>query len=178
MRKIIIGLFTGVLFGWIVWNIFLRNVDENYVLPAGYTGGVFVLFNETKGEGANTRDGVRIYSIPKDGVLRTSSKQQRGGRDVKYYYADGTQLRYLWPSDIIWELCEAEPDFWSDSIFVFAGRTSEKVHWFCVGSPVDKERLATEALAFLNEMNSQTTILEEGDSVGKVVRNPIFTSEE
>lgn len=173
MKKTILIITSLALFAWIVLRLLTSTENEKYIIPTGYTGNVFIIFDDPDGNKENYKDGERIYVIPEDGVFKTSFEQQSGGRNVEYYYSDGSQLHYVWPSDSIWNLVNMNQTILTDSIFVFSGRTSKGIHWFSIGNLLDKERLASQATDKLNEIHSNT-LLEEGDSVGKVIRNPIF----
>ena len=66
-----------------------------HLIADGYVGPVVIVFDDPSGEAPKTdEDGVIIYEIPPDGVLRLStSAPEAGTYDVDYSYAlpDGTR---------------------------------------------------------------------------------------
>ncbi|HZM00319.1 MAG TPA: hypothetical protein VFD43_08715 [Planctomycetota bacterium] len=73
---------------------------EIHLIPAGYQGQVVILHDVPDGEPARYEDGARVYPIPPDGVLRSSTPVPDGwwGPDeVRYFYVaeDGTRTRIV-----------------------------------------------------------------------------------
>ncbi|MBO9584424.1 MAG: hypothetical protein J7574_09725 [Flavobacterium sp.] len=66
---------------------------EIYLIQSGFKGKVNVIFNNAKGEPTKYENGVRIYEIPKDGILLTQFKVQEGLIKRDYYYVDGSGKR-------------------------------------------------------------------------------------
>src|SRR6185312_14368855 len=67
---------------------------ETYLIPAGYTGRVNIIFNRINGEPPKYENGRRVYNIPTSGILLTQFKDEYGITDHKYYHIrnDGTRL--------------------------------------------------------------------------------------
>jgi hypothetical protein len=61
---------------------------EIYLIPSNFKGKVNVIFNQVNGEPVRYQDDVRIYEIPKDGILLTQFKEQEGFIKREYYYTD------------------------------------------------------------------------------------------
>lgn len=86
--KVFIAVFAVIVVAAIVIGTRGLNGQENhtYVLPAGYTGWVAVIYNQ-KGYPELPKEGDAIVNrIPKNGVLKTSSAPTAGG--MTFFYAD------------------------------------------------------------------------------------------
>lgn len=68
---------------------------EVYLIPSNFKGKVNVIFGYSKGEPVKYENGVRIYEIPKDGILLTQFKVQEGLIKREYYYTNGPEKRVL-----------------------------------------------------------------------------------
>jgi hypothetical protein len=64
-----------------------------YLIPEGYKGHVYVIFNQKNGQKIEFEGRRRIYRIPKTGVLFTQFKDEEGWMDEDYYYITGTGKR-------------------------------------------------------------------------------------
>ena len=67
-----------------------------YLLPEGYVGAFYIVFNIPSGESQTYEDGARVYDIPEDGVLLMQSDSGAGRihtGDIKWFYEseDGTR---------------------------------------------------------------------------------------
>jgi len=65
-----------------------KKVKETFLVPDGFQGRINVIFNQPKAAAAPIEDGRRIYYIPADGILITSSKLETGFIDQEYFYID------------------------------------------------------------------------------------------
>ena len=64
--------------------------EEIYLLPKGYVGVVYIIFEQKTGKQPKYADGARVYEIPADGVLKTQFGFNDGWLDIpKFYYIDG-----------------------------------------------------------------------------------------
>ena len=129
------------------------------------------MYNENEGQSVKYDEkGNRVYIIPDNGILKTKFKFQGGWRDIKYTRRNGRQLRYLLPSDDIWNDTIIKKK--NDSIYVFNASNSDDF-WFLVGKIENIDSLGKEMdkkwLPFSNPV-----ILKEGDSIGEVKHNKIF----
>ncbi len=61
---------------------------EVYLVPSNFKGKVNVVFKQANGEPMKYEKGVRIYEIPKDGILLTQFKEQQGLIKREYFYID------------------------------------------------------------------------------------------
>lgn len=157
--KILIFLFIGSILFWYFFN---KVKGEVYVLPDTYKGAVIIFFNETNGAPEKFDDnGNRIYEVPSTGILKTKFKFQEGFRDVSYKTVDGKKLRYLWPSDKVWnDTLQNKPN---DSIYVYKASYA-KDYWFIVGKICEIDSLQ-EVMTRKWEPFSQKVVLKEGDNI-------------
>lgn len=80
---------------------------ETYILPDGYIGSFYIIFNVVDGEPGKEKDGARVYEIPSSGLLLTQMKTNEGWIDseqLKYYYrkpkGELTQITGRWTTSI------------------------------------------------------------------------------
>lgn len=65
-----------------------QAVKETFLIPSGFEGKINVVFNQPNAEAIPIENGRRIYKIPADGILVTSTKFEAGKIDQEYYYVD------------------------------------------------------------------------------------------
>ncbi len=65
-----------------------HKVKETFLIPSGFEGRINVIFNQPNSKEIKVKEGRRIYEIPFDGILLTSSKLETGILDQEYYYID------------------------------------------------------------------------------------------
>lgn len=65
-----------------------QTVKETFLIPSGFEGRINVVFNQPNSNSISIENGRRIYEIPRDGILITSSKLETGILDQEYYYID------------------------------------------------------------------------------------------
>ncbi|WP_333660527.1 DUF6843 domain-containing protein [Chishuiella changwenlii] len=136
----------GLLLLWgivyLFWKLHYTAEDEVFILPDDFEGAVIVLYNKKNGQAEKYDEkGNRVYIIPKNGILKTKFKFQEGWRDIKYTYNNGTQLRYLLPSDDVWNDTITKKK--NDSIYVFNASYSND-YWFLVGKTTNIDSLTKE----------------------------------
>jgi len=80
---------------------------EIYLLPEGFKGSVYIIFNIPKGKPPKYEVGARIYEIPSSGVLMTQMKANQGwihSDKIKYIFInkDGskTPITGRWTSSL------------------------------------------------------------------------------
>ena len=62
---------------------------EIFMIPENYKGVIVVVFNQASGEEIFYDGGRRVYSIPKNGILRTKFKKTIHGKiNQQYFYVD------------------------------------------------------------------------------------------
>lgn len=162
-------LFLGCIFIFWKW----KNTAENevFVIPNDFEGAVIVLYDEKCGKSEKyDKEGNRIYTIPKNGILKTKFKFQKGWRNIIYTRKNGKELAYLLPSDSIWNDTITKKN--NDNIYVFNASYSDDF-WFLVGKIRDIDFLQKE-MDKKWELFSNPVILKEGDSIGNVRHNKIF----
>ena len=67
-------------------------------------------------------------------MLKTQFKSEEGWRDIKYIRKNGTELRYLWPPDKVWDDTINVNSIYKDSIYVYKATSSGD---FVVGKAKD-----------------------------------------
>jgi hypothetical protein len=55
-----------------------KGEDEIYLVPEGYQGAVFILFDQADGVKKKYEDGKRVYEIPENGILKTKFSINKG----------------------------------------------------------------------------------------------------
>ncbi|MCC9041167.1 hypothetical protein LNQ81_00235 [Myroides sp. M-43] len=168
---IILGILVFLACVFIFWK--WKNTSENevFILPDDFEGAVIVLYNKQNGEPKKyDKEGNRIYTIPESGILKTKFKFQKGWRDIRYTRKNGTELRYLLPSDNIWNDTITKKR--NDNIYVFNASYSDDF-WFLVGKIRDINSLGKK-MDEKWEQFSNPVILKDGDSIGNVRHNKIF----
>ena len=70
-----------------------QKVKETFLVPAGFQGRINVIFNQPNAAPIPVENGRRIYQIPVDGILVTSSKLETGFIDQEYYFVDKSGKR-------------------------------------------------------------------------------------
>lgn len=95
--KIIGLMFLALLLavGSYVWKTEFGD-DEMFILPGGYRGIVFILYDQKNGEPLKYDGGKRVYEIPANGVLKTQFSLNTGWhRFGEYYYKENGILLKL-----------------------------------------------------------------------------------
>ena len=75
-----------------------KGEDEIHLIPEGYTGSVFIIFNQPDGQEKLYEDGKRVYKIPSDGILKTQFSPNEGLGYVDYYYVNGERKKLEYKS--------------------------------------------------------------------------------
>lgn len=98
--KILISLF--LLYGlYLIWAIFAfgggcNNMEgEIHYIPKGFTGRIYIIFDDKNGLPKEYLRNRRLYKIPKSGILRTQFKANYGwinsDKDQNFYYIDNNK---------------------------------------------------------------------------------------
>ena len=69
------------------------TTPETYLIPNGYRGQVYVIFNQKDGQEKEFEGRRRIYKIPTTGVLFTQFKDEQGWINQDYYYVTSSGQR-------------------------------------------------------------------------------------
>lgn len=130
IRKLILRIIFALIsiYGvYLLWAVFAfgggcnRMNSETHILPFNYTGMVYIIFNQKDGLPKEyTKEGSRLYRIPKSGVLKSKFKGNFGwidaGSKINFYYSKGDSLLYI--HKLITEK-EFEADIDSNEVVVF-----------------------------------------------------------
>lgn len=70
-----------------------------YLIPKGYTGDVIILFNQPDGVVPEVENGLYVYKMPENGILKVKIKGYAGIVNKSYYYVDENnerqEIKYL-----------------------------------------------------------------------------------
>jgi hypothetical protein len=84
--------------------LYFGSTTEKFLIPEGYKGDVYVIYNASDGAPEQRTRWQVTYVIPSDGVLRTRGSMTRNFTKSKYFYQrpDGTleKIRNFWPVTI------------------------------------------------------------------------------
>ena len=88
-KQVIAGTGVGLilLVGYWYWSMLgFGNEAEVNLIPPNFRGVVYILFDQTQGNGKEYEGGKRIYRIPRSGVLKTKFSAQTGMTRLPEYY--------------------------------------------------------------------------------------------
>jgi uncharacterized protein DUF6843 len=98
----ILAINAAIVLG--VAGLYFGSTTEKFLIPEGYKGDVFVIYNASDGVPERRTRWQVTYIIPSDGVLRTRGSMNRNFTKSKYFYQrrDGTieKIRNFWPVTI------------------------------------------------------------------------------
>ena len=78
--------------GVYIWQTEIGD-GEMFILPEGYRGVVFILYDQKNGEPVRYEQGKRLYEIPPNGILKTQFSLNTGWHSPgKYYYKENGKL--------------------------------------------------------------------------------------
>lgn len=60
---------------------------EVFLIPDGYRGSIYIIYNQKQGVDKEYGRGKRIYRIPRNGILLTKFKDEYGIINQEYYYS-------------------------------------------------------------------------------------------
>jgi hypothetical protein len=84
-----LAVFVGIL-GMLLSSCFLVQArDGIYLIPKGYTGYVIILFDQPDGVTPGVENGLYVYKIPADGILKVKTPGYTGIVNKSFYYVDG-----------------------------------------------------------------------------------------
>lgn len=63
-----------------------RRVPSVYEIPAGYEGWVFIFWNQKNAPAIPKEKEGSVFTVPNDGILRTSSTKPDGWATDRYYW--------------------------------------------------------------------------------------------
>ncbi|WP_231590595.1 DUF6843 domain-containing protein [Hymenobacter terrenus] len=94
--KILLWLVGGLallLAYWYWYLLGLGNAQEVYLVPQGFRGVVYILFEQPNGVPPEREGWKRIYRIPRSGVLRTQFSFQEGPGPLPEFFWDSAGQR-------------------------------------------------------------------------------------
>ena len=68
-----------------------KGQDEIYLIPKGFEGNIFIVFDQGNGNDILYKDGKRLYVLDNLGTLKTKFKPNYGIIDRAYYYYNDKQ---------------------------------------------------------------------------------------
>ena len=85
---------------------FGKPIEVIYLIPANFTGGVIIIYNQPDGiTPETTKDGTIIFQIPKDGLIKVKEPLERTAYKFSYYFVDEkgnrTPIEYLYPGHYV-----------------------------------------------------------------------------
>jgi len=101
-----LGLHSIIAVGFLAFVVstLLSSRRERFLIPAGYMGDVYVLYNVADGAPATQAHGEATFRVPRDGVVRVEGPMFLGPTRTAYFYehSDGTleKIDNLWLSTI------------------------------------------------------------------------------
>jgi hypothetical protein len=108
--RILVGVFTLIFLTgaglWLITSV--RNStrpSSRFLIPDGYTGWVRIGFEVNGASPLPMNHNEYLVQIPADGKLQTSSPEQYGWAQDKYYYYSAQRMRPLQdsgPAQLIW----------------------------------------------------------------------------
>lgn len=159
--KSCIGKILAILSILFVLNIIRLNVShktmipELHILPDGYVGKVYVLFNVRGYEKIKYEDEARIYNIPSSGILLTRSSKNTGfidaNLDVNFRFKSKDEfIKKL----IVWDTLSFPDDTSDITVFEFGygGKRDFKLNYPILTYTVD---------TFANTSKEDTYLLRE-----------------
>ena len=175
-KKNFIVLIAIALLWFASWYWYEKGETQTVIIPNNYEGGIIILCGNKDGisEKYNSKK-ERIYEIPKSGILRTKFKFQDGKRyDTKYFYANGKELRYLWPSDKVWADTTNVKSIYKDSIYTYSMSFGGGDFWFLVGKAKEDEINYKKLDEMSNKLPTSPIILKTGENYGKMPTKTYF----
>lgn len=105
IRRALIKVVIALIFIYglyLIWAVIAfgggckRMAPEKHILPYGYIGKVFILFNQDEGCEVEYENNTRVYRISESGILRTQFKKNIGWIDasenLEFYYQKDDSL--------------------------------------------------------------------------------------
>lgn len=153
----------------------LLGAQESKVLiPKGYEGPVFIIFDQENGVQPGLEDNVHVYKILPDGILKTTVKVNYQFEKHEFFYVDDngnrTEIPYLYPSG--WgegEKTFENIDYSKEEIYVFSdemGATEKngktiRFRQFLIGKAKNANKLAMEAIKKTAQATDQPNIFNK-----------------
>jgi hypothetical protein len=130
-----------------------KSAEESlYIIPNKYKGTVVIIFNQKNGVPAQYKNGIRMYKIPENGVLKTQLKANFGLSKFRMMYGDFGELKYMTAQD--WRSYPEDSDeivCWNLESGVTQDSNNQKINFevFSVGSVKESEKISDQKRDFL-----------------------------
>jgi hypothetical protein len=146
-----LGLHSLIAVGFLAFGVslLLTSKPERFLIPAGYMGDVYVIYNAADRQPTRQTRGETTFHVPRDGIVRFGGPMFPGPTRTAYFYEhdDGTleKINNLWLSTI-----SQTPENLADKtdIGVFFPR-SGTVQGSSTGCPVQFEQFYVGTKAYL-----------------------------
>ena len=147
----------AVTISWVISQVPRESIC---LIQKGFTGPVFIVFDQKNGSAPDLENGRHVYKIPVDGILKTTVKGNFDIQENEFFYIDSqgmrTKIEYLNPSGGAWKdekYSFDNIDKTKDEIFVFndemggveVNGKDVRFRQFLIGKPRDAEKLYLES---------------------------------
>ena len=88
-------LLIGIPYAFVAITFYMSfTTPEIFLIPKGYKGPVYVIFNQENGVKKEFEGHKRLYKIPTNGILFTQFKNEEGFMNQEYFYVDSLGKRH------------------------------------------------------------------------------------
>ena len=100
LQRLIVANFLLVALALTTSSCFVLKYsgDGIYLFPRGFTGYVLIFYGVPDGVELQTEDGIWVYDIPPDGILKVKDKASPGIVNLSYFYVDTDGSRHPIPT--------------------------------------------------------------------------------
>ena len=99
MKKFLIPVLFSITAGsliYLYWYYTASGESEIYLLPNNYRGIIYIIFDQKNGAPKQYENGSRVYVIPRNGILKTQFRFNKGWHQLpSFYYTTSIHERIL-----------------------------------------------------------------------------------
>lgn len=137
---------------------------ELYLLPDGYQGSFYIIYNIPEGQPLTYEDGARVYDIPEDGILLTQSDYNPGtirSDKINFFYESEDGTREKIEGRITTTLHDTPENRSDEKLYIFGGgiveRQYEKRHCniYYTEYYIGTKRQGLEQIGYFNVKSDQ-----------------------